>query len=101
MINHPERKNYDLSSLKYMLVGASTVPRDLMVKIKNDIKIKNVIVNNKVDILLVFVISFCHMFNVFKERIWNDRIIVRFDFKIILARKSNLKLCTILKVPLA
>jgi acyl-CoA synthetase (AMP-forming)/AMP-acid ligase II len=43
MINHPERKNYDLSSLQYLLCGASTVPKDLALKIKNDLKIKNTI----------------------------------------------------------
>jgi acyl-CoA synthetase (AMP-forming)/AMP-acid ligase II len=42
-MNHPELKNYDLSSLEYMLVGASTVPPDLLKKIKKEIKIKNVL----------------------------------------------------------
>ena len=37
MLNHPERKNYDLSSLKTMLVGASTVPKDLMLKLRQEI----------------------------------------------------------------
>jgi hypothetical protein len=46
MLNHPDRRNYDLSSLKYMLIGASTVPRDLMIKIKDEIKIPHVMVNN-------------------------------------------------------
>ena len=43
MLNHPELKNHDLSSLEYMLVGASTVPPDLLKKIKKEIKIKNVL----------------------------------------------------------
>lgn len=37
MLNHPERKNYDLSSLKTMLVGASTVPKDLFLKLRQEI----------------------------------------------------------------
>jgi fatty-acyl-CoA synthase len=44
LINHPDRSKYDLSSLEYILLGASTVPKDLILKIKSDLKAKNVIV---------------------------------------------------------
>jgi fatty-acyl-CoA synthase len=37
MLNHPERSKYDLSSLKTMLVGASTVPKDLLLKLRKEI----------------------------------------------------------------
>jgi fatty-acyl-CoA synthase len=42
MLNHPEFKNHDLSSLQYMLVGASTVPPSLLMEIKKKIGIKHV-----------------------------------------------------------
>lgn len=44
IINHPERKKFDLSSLESMLIGASVVPKDLLLKIKKDLKLKHVIV---------------------------------------------------------
>lgn len=44
IINHAERKNFDLSSLESMLIGASVVPKDLLLKIKKDLKLKHVIV---------------------------------------------------------
>lgn len=37
MLNNPDRANYDLSSLRTMLVGASTVPKDLLVSLKKEI----------------------------------------------------------------
>lgn len=37
LLNHPERKNYDLSSLRTMLIGASTVPKDLLIKLREEI----------------------------------------------------------------
>lgn len=43
ILNHPERKNYDLSSLEYMLIGASTVPKDLLIKLKQELKFKYII----------------------------------------------------------
>lgn len=44
MINHPERKNYDLSSLQYMLIGASNVPKTLLLKIKQDLNLKHILI---------------------------------------------------------
>ncbi|CAF0973055.1 unnamed protein product [Brachionus calyciflorus] len=44
IINHPERPKYDLSSLESMLIGASVVPKDLLLKIKKDLNLKHVIV---------------------------------------------------------
>ena len=44
IINHPERKNYDLSSLETMLIGAAVVPKDLLLKIKKELNMKHVIV---------------------------------------------------------
>jgi fatty-acyl-CoA synthase len=44
IINHPELEKYDLSSLDTMLIGASTVPKDLILKIKEKLKLKNVII---------------------------------------------------------
>ena len=44
MINHPERKKFDLSSLKYMLLGASTVPKHLLIKMKKELNVKHIIV---------------------------------------------------------
>lgn len=44
LINHPERKNHDLSSLKYAVIGASTVPPDLLVKMQNELHIQATIV---------------------------------------------------------
>ncbi len=44
ILNHPEVKNHDLSSLKYIVVGASTVPPDLLVKLKEQLGILDFIV---------------------------------------------------------
>lgn len=44
LINHPELKNHDLSSLESMLVGASVVPKDLLLKIKDILKLKHLII---------------------------------------------------------
>lgn len=44
LLNHPERKNYNLSSLKNTLIGASTVPPDLLKLMKDELKIKNIVV---------------------------------------------------------
>lgn len=37
LLNHPDFKKHDLNSLKTMLVGASTVPKDLLVRLRKDI----------------------------------------------------------------
>jgi fatty-acyl-CoA synthase len=42
LLESPERKNYDLSSLE--LFGASVVPRDLLMKIKSELKLKHVLI---------------------------------------------------------
>ena len=44
LLNHPEVKNHDLSSMKYIVVGASTVPPDLLVKCKQNLGIEEFIV---------------------------------------------------------
>lgn len=44
MINHPDRKKYDLSSLEYMLIGASSVPKTLLMKIKKELNLKHVLI---------------------------------------------------------
>ena len=44
MINHPEREKYDLSSLENGILGGSTVPADLLNKMKLILKLKDVIV---------------------------------------------------------
>lgn len=44
ILNHPKRNEYDLSSLELALLGASTVPRNLIEKIKKELKIRNIIV---------------------------------------------------------
>jgi len=44
ILNHPERKKHDLSSLENVVVGASTVPPDLLTKLKDEMNVKNVIV---------------------------------------------------------
>lgn len=44
LINHPDLKKYDLSSLETILIGASTVPNSLLVKIKKVLNIKNVLI---------------------------------------------------------
>ena len=43
MMNHPDLKKYDMSSLEYMLLGASTIPKDLVLKMKQELKIKNIL----------------------------------------------------------
>jgi acyl-CoA synthetase (AMP-forming)/AMP-acid ligase II len=37
LLNHPDRPKYDLSSLQCMLIGASTVPKDLLLTLKKEI----------------------------------------------------------------
>lgn len=44
LLNYPQRQQFDLSSLQLMLVGASTVPKDLLIKIKEQLKFKHIIV---------------------------------------------------------
>lgn len=44
IINHPELKNYDVSSLETMLIGAATVPKDLLMKVKEKLGITNVLI---------------------------------------------------------
>jgi fatty-acyl-CoA synthase len=44
LLNHPELSNHDLSSLEAILLGASTVPKDLLIKIKEKLNLKHVIV---------------------------------------------------------
>ena len=44
LVNHPERKNYDLSCLESMIVGASTVPKDLLMQIKKNLNLKHIFV---------------------------------------------------------
>ena len=43
MINHPERLNYNISSLKNAVFGGSTVSKDLLIKML-EMKMKNVMV---------------------------------------------------------
>lgn len=42
LINHADYKTYDLSSLEYILVGATIVPKDLLLRFKTELNIKNV-----------------------------------------------------------
>jgi acyl-CoA synthetase (AMP-forming)/AMP-acid ligase II len=44
LLNHPERSKFDLSSLEAMVVGASVVPKDLLLKIKEGLNLKHIIV---------------------------------------------------------
>ena len=44
LIGHHELLNHDLSCLESMLIGATTVPKDLLIKVKETLKLKNVIV---------------------------------------------------------
>ena len=44
LINHPEVKNYNLSSLQSIQMGASTIPKDLLLRIKRELNIKNVLI---------------------------------------------------------
>ena len=40
LVNHPLRKKFDLSKLKYMIVGASTVPPELLMQLKKEMNIE-------------------------------------------------------------
>jgi fatty-acyl-CoA synthase len=44
LLNHPELKSYNLSSLEAILLGASTVPKDLLLKIKEKLNLQHVII---------------------------------------------------------
>ena len=44
LLNHPERKNFNIRKLENIIVGGSTVPPDLLAKLKNDLKVKKIIV---------------------------------------------------------
>jgi fatty-acyl-CoA synthase len=44
LLNHPQAKNYDLSSLEAILLGASTVPKDLLIKIRDKLNLKHTII---------------------------------------------------------
>ena len=44
LVNHPDRKKYDLSSLKYMIVGASSIPKDLMIKMRDELKLDHILI---------------------------------------------------------
>lgn len=44
IVNHPELKNYDISSLETMLIGAATVPKDLLLNVKEKLQLKNIII---------------------------------------------------------
>jgi fatty-acyl-CoA synthase len=44
LINHPDRLKYDLSTLEFVTTGASVVPKDLVVKIKDTLKLKSIII---------------------------------------------------------
>lgn len=44
LIHHPDRHKYDLSSLESILIGASVVPKDLLLKIKKELKLKSAII---------------------------------------------------------
>lgn len=44
LINNPNIKNYNLSSLQSILLGASTVPKDLLLRIKKELNIKHVLI---------------------------------------------------------
>lgn len=44
IINHPELKNHDMSSLETMLIGASTVPKDLLMEVKEKLGLENIII---------------------------------------------------------
>ena len=44
LINHPERKNHNISSLENGIVGGSTVPPDLLQKMTDVLNIKEIIV---------------------------------------------------------
>lgn len=44
LVNSPEREKHDLSSLEAVLMGASIVPKDLILKLKNQLKIKHILI---------------------------------------------------------
>lgn len=44
MLNHPDRSKYDLSSVEYVLIGGSTVPRSLIERMRNELGIKNILI---------------------------------------------------------
>lgn len=44
LLNHPERKKHDLSSLKTTVVAGSTVPSDLLKKLIEELKVDNIFV---------------------------------------------------------
>lgn len=44
LLNHPERSKHNLSSLKNILMGASTVPKDLILSLKSTLNPNNIIV---------------------------------------------------------
>jgi fatty-acyl-CoA synthase len=44
ILNNPDLANYNLSSLESMLIGASTVPKDLLIKVKQRLNLKHVII---------------------------------------------------------
>ena len=44
ILNHPDLASYNLSSLESMLIGSSTVPKDLLVKVKQRLNLKHVII---------------------------------------------------------
>lgn len=69
LLNHPERKNYDISSLESMLIGASVVPKDLLIKLKKELNLKHIIVG------LVY-IKFLKLITKFLEKIKKILIII-------------------------
>lgn len=44
MLNHVERKNFDLSSLKLILLSAATVPIDLCLRMKNEFNLADLLI---------------------------------------------------------
>lgn len=44
IVNHPELKNYPMPDLQTMLIGASTVPKDLLLKVKEGLGLTHVII---------------------------------------------------------
>ena len=41
IVSHPDRAKYDLSSLESVLIGASVVPKDLILKVKRALNLKS------------------------------------------------------------
>jgi fatty-acyl-CoA synthase len=54
-MNHPERKNYDISSLENAVIGGSTVQASLLAKMKSILNIRAIIVGYGMTET-----SFCH-----------------------------------------